>query len=194
MIACSFLVRTTLKAALPITPVKTGSSTSMTSQRSCSTASQLLARPSSSRSENKILSTRNTTKMGSRKHSPRGRVGDLSVSGHHTELFYFGTKLSPECNQVSKGAILVSCEIAASLFLTYPTTQLKVLWLRILLCALPSFHEYVRWRVTYVSDVGPEKKGRTTLPSSAMLQDLSHMDRITQLQDEIQRVSTVNST
>lgn len=86
--------------------------------------------------------------------------------------------------------MLVSCEMA--IFCLYSlVTRLsfavaeKVL---VLLAVRPSFHEYVRWRVTCVSDSCSTKKRKSSLPSSAMLQDLSHMDRITQLQDEIQRV------
>jgi len=98
--------RTTLKIALPTTRVKTGSSTLMSSQRSCSTASQPLARPTSSQSENKALSTRNTTEMDSRRLSLRGHVGDLVF--HYAGLFISARTIKFIFNQTSTRTMLVS--------------------------------------------------------------------------------------
>jgi hypothetical protein len=159
-------VRTTLKTALPTTPVKMGSSTLMISRRSRSTASQPLARPISSRSENKVSSTRNTTEMDSRRLSPRGRVGDLFVSAQWTtdELLCYHQDLIRRrrgrywwitrfCLYYWDLVMLHTC---------YLDAQSVDHLLRLLFaCARPSFHhshEYVRWRVTYVSDILSKKE------------------------------------
>ena len=155
-------VRTTLKTALPTPPVKTRSSTLMTSPRSCSTASRRWARPTSFRFRSRVSLTRNTTKMDSRRPLPHGRVGDLIWLCYPMDYFLLKLSYHRTVMRCREGAILVSCEIAGLLSsFSNRMHALSSIVAENLLCTLWSlFDAYGRLGVTYVSDVlsGKEEK------------------------------------